>query len=115
MGDYVTRIVYVVGIALMFSLLTPLAVSSNGATRWINIAGFQLQPVEVVKISTIVMLAKTDLEYRGYQIYKRPFSPAIIFYVIIEDVVHVLRILREEENWSLYFRNNENYEYTYPE
>ena len=61
------------------------------------------------------MLAKTDLEYRGYQIYKRPFSPAIIFYVIIEDVVHVLRILREEENWSLYFRNNENYEYTYPE
>ena len=61
------------------------------------------------------ILAKTDLEYRGYQIYKRPFSPAIIFYVIIEDVVHVLRILREEENWSLYFRNNENYEYTYPE
>lgn len=56
------------------------------------------------------MLTKTDLEYRGYQIYKRPFSPAIIFYVIIEEVVHVLRILREEENWSLYFRNNENYE-----
>lgn len=51
------KLIYVVGIALMFSLLTPLAVSSHGATRWINIAGFQLQPVEVVKISTIVMLA----------------------------------------------------------
>lgn len=33
---------YVVGVVLMLSLLTPLAVSSHGATRWINIAGFQL-------------------------------------------------------------------------
>ena len=60
------------------------------------------------------VLMKTDFVYREYEIYKRPFSPAIIFYVIIEDAVHVLRILREEENWSLYFRNNEDYEYTYP-
>ena len=40
--------------------------------------------------------------YRGYRIYRKPFSPAIIFWVVKKDGVHVLRIPREEFNWQLF-------------
>ena len=40
----------------------------------------QLERLENVGI----MLGKTDLLYRGYPIYKKVFSPSIIFYIVKE-------------------------------
>lgn len=57
---------------------------------------------------------KTHIYYRGYPIYKKPFPPSIIFYIIKEPEheIHILRVLREERDWeSVLAKQNE---YTYP-
>lgn len=53
--------------------------------------------------------------YRGYAIHKKLFSPSIIFYVFkeAEKEVHVLRVLREEQDWEHIL--SEKREYTYPD
>lgn len=56
----------------------------------------------------------SGFKYRGYHILKKPFSPGIIFYIIEDDGVHVLRVLREESDWQKYFSTHEDYEYSYP-
>jgi len=48
---------YLFSLFLILLLLTPLAKSSHGATRWLKIAGVQFMPVEVVKIAVIVVIA----------------------------------------------------------
>ncbi len=50
---------YVVSMALVPLVLTPLGVSSHGARRWINIPGIglNLQPAEVAKLGMILFLA----------------------------------------------------------
>lgn len=55
----------------------------------------------------------TSIEYRGYIIYKKVFSPSLIFYIIKEDGIHVLRVLREERDWKNIM--SEDREYTYPD
>ena len=59
-------IIYVVIIALLF-LVGVIGMSSGGATRWINIAGFNFQPSEVAKIALILFFASllTDLKEKG--------------------------------------------------
>lgn len=59
------------------------------------------------------MLGKTDLLYRGYSIYKKVFSPSIIFYIIKESEkeIHVLRVLREERDWEKVMTLRQEYEY----
>ena len=48
----------IVIIATLFLVdFTPLGVNVNGATRWINIAGFQLQPSEFAKPVVVMLLA----------------------------------------------------------
>ncbi len=58
---------------------------------------------------------KTQIWYRGYAIHKKPFPPSILFYVVKEQEkeVHVLRVLREEQDWEHMLSGNP--EYTYPE
>lgn len=48
-------------------------------------------------------------------IYKKPFPPSIIFYVVKEpeNEVHILRVLRQERDWETILVQNQ--EYTYPE
>ena len=60
------------------------------------------------------MYASSGFMYRNYNIHKKPFPPAIIFWVIQEEEVHVLRVPREEMDWQRFFRENSDYEYTYP-
>ncbi|MBR4143913.1 MAG: hypothetical protein IKU06_00475 [Lachnospiraceae bacterium] len=43
------------------------------------------------------------------------FGPAIIFWVIINEEVHILRVPREEYNWQKFFKENQYSEYSYPE
>ena len=59
------------------------------------------------------MFLKTQIFYRGYSIHKKPFPPSIIFYVLMKDEVHILRVLREEQNWERILAEKE--EYTYPD
>ena len=44
-------------IALMLVDFTPLGVTVNGAKRWINILGFQLQPSEFAKPAVVLLMA----------------------------------------------------------
>ncbi len=48
--------IYLGSIILMSLVYTPLGVSVNGATRWIEIAGIQFQPSEVAKLAAILFL-----------------------------------------------------------
>lgn len=57
--------------------------------------------------------SESGFYYRNYIIYKKPFPPAIIFWIIRQNSIHVLRILRESYNWQRYFRTHRYYEYTY--
>ena len=48
----------------------------------------------------------TGIYYRGFLVYKKPFSPSIIFYTVDESLkrVYVLRILRHEMDWQTMLR-----------
>ena len=49
---------YVMGLVLLFLVLTPLGVQVNGQKAWLKLFGMQFQPSEFVKIPTVLMLAK---------------------------------------------------------
>ena len=50
---------YVVGLVLLFLVLTPLGVEVNGQKAWLKLPLIgQFQPSEFVKIPTVLMLAK---------------------------------------------------------
>ena len=48
---------YVVSAVLIVLVKTPLGITSHGATRWLNIFGFSLQPAEVAKLGMVIFLA----------------------------------------------------------
>lgn len=71
-GGYVLLLLSIV---LLYSLLipgNPFAVTLNGATRWVRIAGFTVQPSELAKLSLIIVVAdllsriKTEGDKRKY-------------------------------------------------
>lgn len=49
---------YVIGLLMLFLVLTPLGVQVNGQKAWVRILGLQFQPSEFVKFPTALMLAK---------------------------------------------------------
>jgi cell division protein FtsW len=55
------RLTYVwlalVVLLLLLTLVSPLGVTVNGASRWLRLAGFSLQPLELTKIALILYLA----------------------------------------------------------
>lgn len=61
------------------------------------------------------IFGNTHIYYRSYSIFKKPFSPSIIFYVVKEPEkeIHILRVLREERDWGRILK--EQQKYTYPE
>ena len=61
------------------------------------------------------VFGNTHIYYRAYSIFKKPFPPSIIFYVVKEpeNEIHILRVLREERDWGRILK--EKQEYTYPE
>ena len=49
-------ILYVLNLVLLVILKTGLGQNNKGATRWLEIGGFQFQPTEIAKIILIVFL-----------------------------------------------------------
>lgn len=62
--------------------------------------------------NTNVIFRKTQFYYRNYPIHQKPFPPAIIFYILTEHELHILRILREERDWKNTLKRENRY--TYP-
>lgn len=65
---------------------TPLGATVNGATRWINIAGFQLQPSEFAKPGVVLLLAsafKNDAEIFDKNKWTQAFFPILIMIGLI--------------------------------
>lgn len=52
-----TIFMIIIIVSLILVDFTPLGVTVNGAKRWINIAGFQLQPSEFAKPAVVMLLA----------------------------------------------------------
>lgn len=49
--------IYAAGIVLLLLVQTPLGVEIYGARRWIDLVFFRLQPSEIAKIATLIMVA----------------------------------------------------------
>lgn len=60
------KIMYLISIFTILLLKTPLGITANGATRWLNIGGIQFQVAEIVKISVIIMLSYMVQNYAKY-------------------------------------------------
>ena len=58
-------LLYGLAILLLVAVLTPLGDEVNGAQRWINIGGFNLQPSEVGKVALILALSALLHEQKG--------------------------------------------------
>lgn len=48
---------WLVGTLLVAATLTPLGLAQNGAQRWLGVAGWSFQPLEVSKLGTVLALA----------------------------------------------------------
>lgn len=61
------------------------------------------------------IFGNTHIYYRSYTIFKKPFPPSIIFYIVKEPEkeIHILRVLRQERDWEKLLK--EKQDYTYPE
>lgn len=58
LNSRLSYLAYIGGLGLMALVLIPgIGVERNGALRWVNLAGFQFQPSEVMKVGLILILA----------------------------------------------------------
>jgi len=58
-------LVYAAACVLLVAVLSPLGVVVNGARRWLEVGGFQLQPSELAKVAVIVLIAAILHERKG--------------------------------------------------
>lgn len=73
-------------VSLILVDFTPLGVTVNGAKRWINIAGFQLQPSEFAKPAVVMLLAsvfKNDANLFDQSKWVYAFFPIIAMIAFI--------------------------------
>lgn len=92
-------IIYAVGIVTVCLILTPLGVSSHGASRWIKIMGQTIQPAEIVKVCIILFTAAvlsrmTPAEIRGWK---------AVSYIIVTVGIPAALILFITSNFSSAF------------
>lgn len=93
------NIVFVSILILLFLVdFTPLGVMVNGAKRWINIAGFQLQPSEFAKPAVVLLLASAfryDANLFDKNKWMLAFLPIIgmIFFIFIQPNLSMVILL----------------------
>lgn len=55
------------------------------------------------------VIGGTKVYYRGYEIYKVPFKVSNIFYFIRDDILYIIRILRQEQLWEKWIGQDEEF------
>ena len=81
-----TIFMIIIVVALILVDFTPLGVTVNGAKRWINIAGFQLQPSEFAKPAVVLLLAsvfRNDANLFDQSKWVYAFLPILIMISLI--------------------------------
>ena len=75
-------LIFVLSLLLLFSVEL-IGVFGKGATRWINIFGFSLQPSELIKITIILALARFyhDLKFEDVKNIINLFFPFLILFL----------------------------------
>ena len=89
------------GIIIVLLILvdfTPLGVMVNGAKRWINLFGFQLQPSEFAKPAVVLMLAsifRKDADLMDKNKWTNAFIPilAMVFFIFIQPNLSMVILL----------------------
>ena len=86
LAQWNTIFMIIIVVALLLVDFTPLGVTVNGAKRWINIAGFQLQPSEFAKPAVVMLLAsafKSDANLFDQNKWVFAFIPILIMIAFI--------------------------------
>ena len=88
---YIYQFAYVFFILSLLLLLSVelIGVFGKGATRWINVFGFSIQPSELIKITIILALARFyhDLKFDEVKRIKNLFFPILILFLPFALVV----------------------------
>ncbi len=66
--------------------------SAMGATRWLDLGLFTIQPSELVKISVVMMLAKFFHEYSNYTV-----SDFILILPLIASIIPIYLVIRQPD------------------
>lgn len=72
-------------IVMIFTVFTGIGKSSGGATRWIDLGIFQIQPAEIAKFSVILLLTRFLTKYKWHEFksyYYLAFSFALILIIL---------------------------------
>jgi len=88
----------VIIVLLILVDFTPLGVMVNGAKRWINLLGFQLQPSEFAKPAVVLMLAsifRKDADLFDKNKWTNAFIPilAMVFFIFIQPNLSMVILL----------------------
>ena len=86
LAEWNTIFMIIIVVALVLVDFTPLGVTVNGAKRWINIAGFQLQPSEFAKPAVVMLLAsafKNDANLFDQNKWVFAFIPILVMIAFI--------------------------------
>ncbi|MBP5659773.1 MAG: FtsW/RodA/SpoVE family cell cycle protein [Lachnospiraceae bacterium] len=115
-----TVIIYIVSFVSVLLVLSSLAHSSHGATRWIYIFGFSIQPAEIAKIGAIITTAtiifglkkKERLSAKGFFMILLPgavlaglvlvLTKNLSSAIIIGGIVYAMYTLCEKKNLTPY-------------
>lgn len=92
---------YAIGLGSLILLLTPLAITANGATRWLNFKILTMQPAELVKLCMILFYAslmckmeKATNTMKGYFFaFLLPFPMAGAVYLISDNLSSAIIVL----------------------
>ncbi len=95
----ITKVLYVVSIACMLLVYTPLGVDAYGSRAWLNLGVTTIQPCEIVKIAYALIFAKY-LSVHGQELMTFKgmakavlISAPLILLVLVEDMGNALVII----------------------
>jgi rod shape determining protein RodA len=73
--------IYLLGVALLLLVLTPLGTEIYNARRWIDLKVFSLQPSEIAKIATLILVCRILSRYQ-YQSLIESFTAFLLVMVV---------------------------------
>lgn len=89
---WISTFLLVFSIFLLLATFSPLGVERGGATRWINLGGFEFQPSEILKIALVVYLAIWLTAKKSRQ---ESFKEGYIPFVVVIGFISVLLFLQK--------------------